>query len=285
MNDVLIIGAKGQLGSDLSKSFESAIKWDIEDINICDFDKTREMIKHVAPRIVINTAAYHNVKECEKNPLVAFKVNTVAVDNLAKICRNIDATLVHFSTDYVFDGKKSSPYIESDHPNPLNFYGLSKYAGEIAVANSCKRYYIFRLASLFGAAGPRGKGGNFIETMIKKASNNEKIEVVTDVVMSPTYTKDVAHFLTNFIGKNYPFGIYHLTNSGFCSWYQFTLEIFRKFGLEIQVESVSYKDLGQNVPRPKYSVLVSNRLPKLGLEPLRPWTDALNDYLKEKKYI
>ncbi|MBI4712462.1 MAG: NAD(P)-dependent oxidoreductase [Planctomycetes bacterium] len=201
---VLLIGADGQLGTDIAAIFTppayakapagkpdfELVPLTITDIDITDFNRTGAIIDKNAPDIIINTAAYHNVPECEKNPEQAFRVNTLAVSNLVKICRDRESRLIHFSTDYVFDGAKKTPYDEDDLPNPLNTYALSKLAGEQFV-RMLPNYYIIRTASLFGLAGCLGKGGtNFVESMLNLAQTKSVIPVTANIISSPTYTYD-----------------------------------------------------------------------------------------------
>ena len=221
---------------------------------------------------------------CEDFPERTFNVNTIGAKNIAEICNKIDAINIYISTDYVFDGRKKKPYVEDDIPNPINTYGISKYAGEMFTKNYCSKYYIIRVASLFGVAGASGKGGNFIETMIKKAKNKEEIGVVDDMIMSPTYTKDAAEMIKRIIEKELPFGVYHVTNDGFCSWYGFTKEIFNVIGLSPTVKPIKTKNLTLKAKRPKFSALKNENIKKYGLE-MRHWKEALRSYLKEKEYI
>ena len=191
---------------------------------------------------------------------------------------------VYISTDYVFDGTKGGPYTEKDTPNPLNVYGLSKYAGEVFTRNYSGRYYIIRVASLYGVAGARGKGGNFVEFMIQKDRNGEEIRVVDDMFMSPTYTRDVAVMLKRFLEIEPDFGVYHMVNEGYCSWYEFTKEIFSILGWDVQVIPIKSAELKRLAKRPLFSALKNEKLAKLGLR-MRHWKDALKDYLVEKGWI
>jgi len=285
LKKTLLIGARGQLGSDLAREFDNAVCWDIEEIDVCDLQRTTELVSALGPELVINTAAYHKVEDCETHPLKAFETNTVAVKNLANICQHLGATLVHFSTDYVFDGRKSTPYVESDQPSPLNFYGLSKYAGELILMNSCKKHYLFRVASLFGVAGARGKGGNFIETMIAKARAGEAIKVVDDIVMSPTSTRHLAHFISRFLQGEPAYGIYHATNLGQCSWFVFAKAIFEEIGAAPDLIPIEHSASDTSPRRPKFSALTSLHRFPADLEPMPTWRDALRDYLRQKGYI
>ena len=204
--------------------------------------------------------------------------------NVALACERIDATNVYISTDYIFDGTKSKPYVESDLPNPINTYGLSKYAGEIFTRNYSSKYYIVRVASLFGVTGARGKGGNFVETMIQKAKSGGEIKVVDDIIISPTYTRDAAIAIKEIIGKKLHYGIYHATNSGACSWYEFACAILDFINFDIVIKPVKSRAMNLVAPRPKNSSLESKKLEKYGIR-LKNWRSALKDYLKEKRYI
>lgn len=258
----------------------------IKDLDITDFPKTRRIIEEYKPDAVINTAAYHNVPECEQNPAQAFLVNTIAVRNLANICRACRVKLIHFSTDYVFDGRKMRAYNETDVPNPLNVYAISKLAGEFFV-KLMPDYYVIRVASLFGAAGCLGKGGtNFVESMLKLAkastelsrtSNGKALQITSNITSSPTYTFDAAVKIKEMLASNYPSGIYHLTNSDYCTWYEFALEIFKQSNIKIKVESKEEQEEQAGVKRPLFSALTSKKL-----TPLRPWPEALKHYLANR---
>jgi dTDP-4-dehydrorhamnose reductase len=192
--------------------------------------------------------------------------------------------LVYISTDYVFDGRKMQPYTEEDIPNPLNVYGNSKLAGEYFVRNTLENHYIIRSSSLFGVAGASGKGGNFVETMIKMARNREEIKVVEDMIMSLTYTKDAAEMIRNILTKKLPFGIYHVANRGQCSWYEFAQAIFKTLGMDACLSPTKTNMLQSKARRPVFSSLVSVKLNKHGLE-MERWEEALTMYLIEKKYL
>jgi dTDP-4-dehydrorhamnose reductase len=281
---VAIIGSKGQLGSDLVKAFQSenVIPLTHEDVEVADYNSC-EKIKGFNPDAVINTAAFHKTDACEDDPSKTFSVNAVGSKNVAHICGEIGAVYVFISTDYVFDGDKGKPYTERDPPNPINTYGISKVAGE-QYAKLAEKYYIARLSSLFGVAGASGKGGNFVETMIQKAKNKEEIKVVNDMFMSPTYTKDAAEMIKKILEKELPHGIYHITNKGFCSWYEFAREIFGMLNLNANLKPIKTEDLTLKAKRPIFSALESEKLGKYKLE-MRDWRGALKDYLKEKGHL
>lgn len=279
---VLLIGANGQLGRDIVTVFKPGeiISLVHEDIEIADFESVKKNLEKLQPEIVINTAAYHNVPECENNPDKAFLINSVGLKNLSKICHHNRMGLVHISTDYVFDGNKKSPYTEGDTPNPLNVYGVSKLAGEFFVRR-LEKHYVVRLASLFGKAGCRAKGGgNFVKTMLHLAGAKDRIQVTSNVICSPTYTKDAAIRIRELLAERYPSGIYHVTNSGFCSWYEFALEIFSQAKVEIRVDKKIEEKEVEGIERPLYSPLASDKTP-----PLRHWKEGLKAYLREENVI
>lgn len=278
---VAIIGGNGQLGSDLVKEFgEDAIPLFHENVEVTNPDSLK-ILKDIKPDCVVNTAAFHMVDDCEIYPEKTFNVNSVGALNVARVCNEIDAINVYISTDFVFDGKKGKPYSEEDIPNPLNIYGMSKYAGELITQNYSKKYYVIRVASLYGRAGARGRGGgNFVNTMIKKAKNNEAINVVDDIIMSPTYTRDVASMLRKLLETEPEYGIYHMVNKGYCSWYEFTKKIFEILEMDIMVNPIKYHQLQRLAKRPSFSALKNNKLEKLGLK-MPKWEDALKRYLEE----
>lgn len=281
---VLIIGADGQLGTDLCRVIPRAeqVPLTIKDMDITKKEQTLSIIKQRAPDVVINTAAYHRVDDCEDHEELALAVNTIGVKYLAEACRAVDATLVHISTDYVFDGTKREPYVESDVPCPRSVYGVSKLAGEFCVKYLMKKYFIIRSTGLYGAAGCLGKGGgNFVENMIKRAAAQPELNVVTDEVLSPTYTLDLARKLQQLI-KTEHYGLYHIVNHGACSWYDFTVAIFGLLGKKVKINPTSAAEYKTKAQRPKYSVLKNAKLQSLGLDDLRPWQEALKAYLVEK---
>ncbi|UZE92312.1 MAG: dTDP-4-dehydrorhamnose reductase [Methanosarcinales archaeon] len=279
---VAIIGSTGQLGSDILDVFgEEALPLSHDEIEVKDITSCRRVLKGVDA--VINCAAYVRVDDSEDHPEEAFMVNAIGARNVALVCNEKRMKNVYISTDFIFDGEKEEPYHENDNINPINIYGLSKYAGEILTRNYCRRFYIIRSASLFGSKGARGKGGNFVEWMIKKASNNEIIKVVDDVVMSPTYTKDAANIIKNIIERELPYGIYHVTNQGYCSWFEFAKKIFEFLDIDAKLLPIKSDELNRKARRPKFSALESTKLNNFGLR-MRSWEDALADYLREKGY-
>ena len=282
---ITLIGSTGQLGQDLSKAFQSThdvIGLRHQEIEVTDKSSVVSL-KQQKPDVIVNTAAFHKTDLCEDEPLKAFAVNAVGPKNVAEVSTEIGATAVFISTDYVFSGSKNQPYIEDDVPDPINTYGISKLAGEFFTRQS-PRHYVFRVASLFGVAGASGKGGNFVETMLAKAEKNEIISVIGDMWMSPTFTRDAAEMMKTVVERQLPFGIYHMTNKGQCTWFEFTQEIFRLMNLTPDLKKIETSQLQTKAKRPQFSALASAKLPKYGLE-MRGWREALADYLVEKGHL
>jgi dTDP-4-dehydrorhamnose reductase len=287
MSRYLIIGAWGQLGTDLHKTFDHAgelIALSHQEIDVCDYTGCQRQLDRLRPDFVINLAAYHRVDECEDQYEKAFAVNAHAVGHLAKVCQDIGAVLVHFSTDYVFNGSRKIPWKETDPTDPLNAYGASKRAGESLLKMWCQRYFIFRVTGLYGVAGSSGKGGNFVQTMLRMARENRKIRVVDDQILTPTYTMDLARKVWEVI-RTGQYGIYHCTNAGECSWYEFADQIFKQSRINANLSAQSTAESGAKARRPPYSVLAHENLAKLGLDDMPPWQDALARYLKEAGVI
>lgn len=259
----LIIGSSGMLGSDLCKVFPDAVKLTHHDLDITDRDQVIESILEIKPDVVINAAAYTNVDGCEDNKELAFQVNGYGPGYIAEACARAGAKLVHFSTDYVFDGSKKE-YVESDIPDPINVYGDSKLLGEKKIIENMDDYRIVRISWLFGIHGK-----NFVETMLKLSGEMDTVKVVNDQFGKPTYTMDLASKVKEIIELD-P-GIYHITNDGICSWYEFASSIIDN------VIPCTSEEFPRKAKRPKYSVLVNT---KTG--PMRHWKEALKDYLQER---
>ena len=282
---IAVIGADGQLGFDLMKLEPKAIGLTIKEIDITDLEKSQQVLTAIKPEVVINTAAYHHVDDCEDHPGPAFQVNAIGAGHLAKICNSIHSSLVHISTDYVFSGDKGAPYSEEDIPNPQSTYGVSKLAGEQMISYLLPQHFIVRTSGLYGTAGCLGKGGtNFIEGMVKRAKSGQPLKVVNDEIIGPTYTRDLAEKILEIIDTN-SYGIYHITNRGQCSWYEFTLKIFELMKLKVAVSPTTGAEFKAKAKRPTYSVLAHEHLQRLGLDNIRSWQEALQAYLAEKGYI
>jgi dTDP-4-dehydrorhamnose reductase len=281
---VLLIGANGQLGSDLLNVLQAAgdavVPVTHAQLDVCSEERVAEVMAQAKPDVVISTAAYHRVEECEIRAALAFQVNGIGAMNLARACHRFGAVLVNFSTDYVFDGKKNGAYEETDMPSPLSVYGASKVLGEHLVAAYADRYFVIRTCGLYGVAGSSGKGGNFVETMLKKAMAGDAIRVVDDQVLTPTYTADLAKATRQLIlTGNY--GLYHISSEGQCSWYDFTRYIFERAGLDAKLSPVNSSAFASPVKRPANSVLSKAKLRALGIS-IPSWKDALPRYLEER---
>jgi dTDP-4-dehydrorhamnose reductase len=278
-----LIGANGQLGSELRQVFD---KGDLVPLTHAELELTnpvqvREtLIKH-RPTLILNTAAYHRVDECEDFPDRAFAVNALAVRDLAVAAREISAVLVHFSTDYVFDGQQRSPYREVDRPGPLSAYATSKLAGEYFIKAALDRYFLIRTCGLYGLAGSRSKAGNFVETILRLAADGREIQVVGDQIVTPTSVRDLAHKVRQLVETD-AYGLYHITNNGECSWYQFSQAILELSGVRPHLAETTSAAYGARAARPAYSVLDNANLRSLGLDDLSNWQDALKAYLTER---
>ncbi|NVM03272.1 MAG: dTDP-4-dehydrorhamnose reductase [Candidatus Helarchaeota archaeon] len=280
---IVIIGSNGQLGMELSSELENheLVLATHNDIEIKSRTSVFSFIKDSKPDVVINTAAFHKVEECEKKPVTAFRANALGAKYLALACLMVDAVLLHISTDYVFGGVKGSPYNEDDLPNPLNVYGMTKLAGEHFIKSILKRYFIVRTSGLYGKHKCRAKCGNFVDRMISLAEKKEKIRVVDDEFLTPTYTYDLSKQIKKLINTEF-YGTYHITNSGFCSWYEFAENIFKLIGLEVNLERAKSKEFASKVKRPLYSVLENKKLKSLNMDFMPMWDDALKRFLKGK---
>jgi dTDP-4-dehydrorhamnose reductase len=282
---VVLIGANGQLGTDMKRVFQDAgdtvFPYVHAQLDVCSEARIAEVLAETKPDLVLNTAAYHRVEECEKKSELAFQVNGTAAMNLAIACQKAGATLVHFSTDYVFGGyDRNTPYEETDRPAPLNVYGASKVLGEYLIPDYTDRYFVLRVCGLYGVAGSSGKGGNFVETMLKKGLAGDAIRVVDDQVLTPTYTADLAEAVRKLVLTR-KFGLYHLSSEGECSWYEFTRHIFASAGIEAKLSPVKSTEFASPVKRPSYSVLSKAKVRALGVS-LPSWKDALPRYLKQR---
>ena len=280
---VLILGAAGQLGSDLLAVFADSELYapDHEGLDLLDARAVRETVcGEIRPDLVINAAAFHNVAQCEDQPDRAFALNATAVRDLGRACHDAAARLVHVSTDYVFSGEnRTQPHMESDLPSPLNVYGASKLAGEHLLAAVCPDHAIVRTAALYGASPCRGKGGvNFVQRMLQLADELDEIEVVDDEITTPTWTLSLARQIRQ-IAEQGGTGIYHASSQGACSWHEFACEIFAQTGRAVRVLPVPSTRFAVSVRRPAWSVLDNARLRTEGLDIMPDWREALAAYL------
>lgn len=281
---VAIIGGNGQLGSDLMEVFSQkydAIALNHNDIEVTDIDNVKSVLTTVKPDVVINTSAYHNVPLCEQNPDTAFAINGKGALNLAKICSETNTKLVHYSTDYVFDGSKQKPYVETDYCNPLNVYGITKLSGEHAVLNYASKPFVVRVSGIYGKIPCRAKGGNFVTTMLKLAKEKPEVRVVNDEVLTPTPTSEIAENTLHLVGTD-AYGLYHMTSEGSCSWYEFAKTIWEVLELKTPLHPTSVKEFMSPVKRPFYSVLENKHLNEINCNFMKDWKSSLIHFLKTK---
>ena len=274
---VLVTGAKGQLGTDLmnelAKRGIEGIGVDVEEMDITDAEACRRVIKASGADAVIHCAAYTAVDAAEDNVELCRRINGEGTRNVAQACKEADVKLMYISTDYVFDGQGTRPW-----RHPLNVYGQTKYEGELAVEELSDKYFIVRIAWVFGVAGK-----NFIKTMLRLGKERGAVSVVDDQVGSPTYTHDLARLLVDMIQTD-KYGRYHATNEGLCSWYEFAKEIFRQAGMDVPVTPVSSSEFPAKATRPSNSRMSKEKLSDNGFERLPAWQDALGRFLKEIEY-
>jgi dTDP-4-dehydrorhamnose reductase len=278
---ILLLGHKGMLGSDLLLKLNmehEVVGLDKEDIDIVSASECKGAIKEIEPEIVINAAAYTNVDGCETAKDECFAVNAEAVKNIAEACRDKDVRIVHFSTDYVFDGMAKQPYKEDHQCNPINTYGASKMAGERYLRSLSENYILIRTAWLYGV-----NGKNFVQTILEKVKTTKKLTVVDDQVGSPTYTNDLAAAVDLLIKQNAK-GIFHITNRGSCSWFQFAVKILQEAGIhDVDVTPIKSDQLQRPAKRPAYSVLSMQKFIHTTGKTMQPWQLGLQDYLESSK--
>jgi dTDP-4-dehydrorhamnose reductase len=283
---VAIFGISGQLGTDVAAALSShhVIAVEHSRADIRDEGAVTEAIASAAPDWVVNCAAMTHVERCESEALAAFEINAGGARNIVRAAGAAGARMLHISTDYVFDGEKRSPYVESDIPRPINIYGASKLSGEWAVRAE-GAHIVLRTSGIYGLNACRGKGTNFVETMLKRAESGAPTRVVTDEVLTPTFSVDLARQIRTIIETQTPGGVYHATNTGSCSWFDFAREIFRHAGAASAPEPVTAAEWNSPVRRPSYSVLENRALAALGIDGMPEWRDALSRYLSERPSV
>ena len=272
---VMIVGSNGQLGKEITRQFQSRYElglYDIPSLDITNYQAVENLISDTNPAVVINAAAYTNVEKAEEDEDAAYRVNALGAQNLALACKKFHAKLVHISTDYVFDGKSTIPYEEFDSPNPLSVYGKSKLWGEKFVEQVGGEYFILRTAWLYG------DGPNFVRTMLKLAEQRDHLKVVANQYGTPTYTKDLVWVIERLIKTEF-YGVYNASNHGSCTWSEFASKIFALAGKSVQVEPVSTAEYLTKAERPQYSVMDNKLLRLRELDVMRPWEEALQDYM------
>jgi dTDP-4-dehydrorhamnose reductase len=284
---VAVIGANGQLGNDIVHAFadrgDEVRGITHADVELSNLESVKTCLQELQPSLVVNAAAMHNVESCEQQPERAIAVNVTGSHNLAAVTRDLGSTLLHISTDYVFDGQKGSPYVESDIAMPLNVYGRTKLSGEQSIRNTNPRHFVLRTAALYGTNPCRAKGGqNFVDLMLRLARERGRVRVVDNEFTSPTSTVELADQIAT-LARSEAYGLYHATAEGQCSWYQFAREIFSMAGVEVKLEVAGPDEFPMKVPRPTYSVLENQGLKKLNLNMFQPWQVGLQNYLSKKR--
>ena len=269
---ILILGAHGMLGRELLEVFQNynPIGWDKDEIDITDNLQVKQKISELKPEVVINAAAYTDVDDCEKNKELALKVNGNAVGYLAEICKEINAVLIHYSTDYVFYGDNEKGYNETDEPaNPVNVYGQSKLLGEKLLREKSNKYYLIRTSWLFGRYGK-----NFVDTILRLAKEKNQLKIVNDQYGKATYALDLAKRTKEILESEKSFGIYHITNEGIVSWYDFAKKILETADINKEIKPCFSKDFPTPAERPRFSILINTKVPLM-----RKWEETLKDYL------
>ena len=275
---ILVTGSKGQLGFDvvneLEKRGHAPIGVDIEDMDITDADSVRKVITQSNAEAVIHCAAYTAVDAAEENEAVCRKVNVNGTEHIAAVCKELKLKMMYISTDYVFNGEGERPWEPDDLREPLNIYGQTKYEGELAVEKLVEKFFIVRIAWVFGV-----NGKNFVQTMLKLGESGNEVNVVADQTGSPTYTYDLAKVLVDMIETD-KYGRYHVTNEGLCSWYDFAVEIFRQAGMDVKVNPLDSSQFPAKAKRPGNSRMNKDKLDRAGFDRMPVWQDALAHYLK-----
>jgi dTDP-4-dehydrorhamnose reductase len=284
--EIAVVGADGQLGYDIVEAFtengDAVHGLTHADIEIANMDSVSGTLRSIKPSVIVNTAAMHHVEKCEADPRRAFAANALGARHLAEVAAQMDALLVHVSTDYVFDGAKKSAYVEEDPPRPLNVYGNSKLSGEYFVRSLSARHFVLRTSAIYGTRPCRAKGGlNFVELMLKLAMERGGVRVVDNEFVTPTPTADLAKQIVG-LSRSDAYGLYHATAEGECSWYEFAREIFRLTGTQAKLEIARPDEFPAKIPRPTYSVLENAGLKRNDMNAFRPWQDGLRDYLARR---
>ena len=271
---IVVLGAKGRLGRALCQVLPAdAIALGRDAADLTKPAELRQTLTAHAPQVVINAAGYTDVDRAELEPKIAFAVNGMAMRDLATICRDLDCTLVHFSTDYVFgvDASRDTPYNETDKPGPINRYGRTKLDGEMFVRNLCKKHFLLRSGPLYGSDGPRS---DYVSTLLADAAMSKPIRAVTDQTCTPTFVLDLANVVPSLLRSD-SFGLYHVTNAGACTWHEFAQAVLAIRGIDVPVTAMTTQEFGAKAMRPRYSVLDCGKWTSTGFAPLRPWRDAL----------
>ena len=281
MNNILVTGSTGQLGSDVVKELlkrgYSTLSPNRSELNLCSEDNIRNYILNSNCEAIVHCAAYTQVDKAEDEKDLCIKINATATKHIAKCAKILDIPMIYISTDYVFDGTKDGKYTENDETNPINIYGESKLAGEKYVQEILDKYYIVRTSWVFNI-----NGKNFIETMLRLSKANNQLSIVNDQIGSPTYTKDLSRLLVDMLETS-KYGLYHATNEGYCSWYEFANTIFKLANINIDIKAINSNEYASRAKRPLNSKLNKDKLIEYGFKPLPHWEDALKDYLIRRR--
>lgn len=281
MNNILVTGSTGQLGSDVVKELlkrgYSTLSPNRSEFNLCSEDNIRNYILNSNCESIVHCAAYTQVDKAEDEKDLCIKINATATKHIAKCAKILDIPMIYISTDYVFDGTKDGKYTENDETNPINIYGESKLAGEKYVQEILDKYYIVRTSWVFNI-----NGKNFIETMLRLSKANNQLSIVNDQIGSPTYTKDLSRLLVDMLETS-KYGLYHATNEGYCSWYEFADTIFKLANINIDIKAINSNEYASRAKRPLNSKLSKDKLIEYGFKPLPHWEDALKDYLIRRR--
>ncbi len=285
--NVTVLGANGQLGRDVAAAFSAqgnaVTSLTHEQVEVATMESVRRALEGIRPDLVVNTAAFHHVDKCEADPALAFAVNGKGARNVAQAADSLGAAVIHISTDYVFDGVKGAPYMETDQPNPLNVYGNTKLSGEHFVRTTNPRHFVVRVSAIYGENPCRAKGGlNFVELMLKLSQEKPELRVVDDEFVTPTPTAQIARQLVE-LSRSSEYGLYHATAEGSCSWYEFAAAIFAITGSKVRLERARPGEFPAKVPRPKYSVLENAALKSRSLNVFTHWKDGLESYLARRE--
>lgn len=282
---ILVTGAKGQLGKkiiDILGRDYQLILTDADNMDITEIEAIRSVVEKEKPDYIIHAAAYTQVDKAEENVELCRKINSFGTKNIATIAQEYNIKLIYISTDFVFDGSKNFPYSETDIANPLSVYGLTKFEGEEFIRDICSKYYIIRVAWLFGEMPDGHTGTNFVEVMFKLAKEKPYLSVVNDQIGSPTYTGDLVETISKIINQSPQFGTYHFSGTGACSWYDFAKEIFRQTNTAVDLKPIASSEYPQKAQRPMYSYLDKTKIENaLGIK-VRPWQEMLAEYLKKR---
>lgn len=281
MNNILVTGSTGQLGSDVVKELlkrgYSTLSPNRSEFNLCSEDSIRNYILNSNCEAIVHCAAYTQVDKAEDEKDLCIKINATATKHIVKCAKILDIPMIYISTDYVFDGTKDGKYTENDETNPINIYGESKLAGEKYVQEILDKYYIVRTSWVFNI-----NGKNFIETMLRLSKANNQLSIVNDQIGSPTYTKDLSRLLVDMLETS-KYGLYHATNEGYCSWYEFADTIFKLANINIDIKAINSNEYASRAKRPLNSKLSKDKLIEYGFKPLPHWEDALKDYLIRRR--